>query len=408
MAEFTMPSLGADMDAGTLVEWLIGPGDRVERGQIVAVVETQKGAIDVEIFEAGTVLELLVPVDEKVPVETVLALVVGEGETEDGVRRAWAAKQGAGSGPASAGVSASGQAGGAQAAGASEAVPAPAGPESGARARISPRARKRAGELGLDLEVLATLQGTGPGGSITSEDVEAAAQATPPARPSAAGSSSSMREAIAAAMARSKREIPHYYLAHTVDLEPALVWLETQNEARPIASRLLLVTLLIRAVAKALVDQPELSGFYRDGAWTPGDGIHVGMAVALRGGGLINPALRDADQGDLDQLNATVLELGGRARRGALTARELGSATITVTSLGERGVDSVHGVIVPPQVAIVGFGTVRLRPWVVDGQVVPRRLIELTLAADHRVSDGHTGARLLARIAELLHAPEAL
>ena len=407
MAEFTMPSLGADMDAGTLVEWLMQPGDVVERGQIVAVVETQKGAIDVEIFDAGTVLELLVPVGEQVPVGTTLALLVGEGETEAEVREAWARAH-AQAEPAASSASEPGPAP------ASTPAPTPAQGEAARRAPISPRARKRAAELGLSADVLAGLVGTGPDGAITGDDVEAAAAQRAgkarPAAPSPTGPSSpsSMREAIAAAMTRSKREIPHYYLGHTVDLEPALTWLEGENQTRPIQARLLPITLLIRAVAWALSEQRELNGFYRDGGFVPGDGVHVGMAVALRGGGLVNPALRDADQGELDRLNAAILELGTRARRGGLTASELGSATITVTSLGERGVDSVHGVIVPPQVAIVGFGTIRRRPWVVDEQIVARRLVELSLAADHRVSDGHTGARLLARVAELLSTPELL
>ncbi len=394
MAEFTMPSLGADMDAGTLVEWLVAPGDAVERGQIVAVVETQKGAIDVEIFDAGEILELLSPVGEKVPVGTTLALVRGEHETEAEVRRAWAAKAAQAEPPLAPQPRVS-----------DESKPEPAPAVAPTRARISPRARKLAGELGLDAATLEGIHGTGPGGSITGDDIKAAARTQEPPRPRRPATS--MREAIAAAMARSKREIPHYYLAHTVDLEPALAWLEAQNAARPITARLLPITLLIRAVARALTDHPEFSGFYRDG-FVPGDGVHVGMAVALRSGGLINPAIRNTNELDLDSLNATILELGTRARRGALTASELGTATITVTYLGERGVDSVFAVIVPPQVAIIGFGTIRRRPWVVADDLVSRRLVELSLAADHRVSDGHSGARFLARVEQLLQAPESL
>lgn len=379
MAEFTMPSLGADMDAGTLVEWLVAPGDTVERGQIVAVVETQKGAIDVEIFEAGVILELLTQVGERVPVGTTLALVRGVGETDDMLREAWAERRSA----------------------------APKR-EPRARANISPRARKLAAEFGLDPAAIAQLRGSGADGAITGEDIHAAAlrraQPAPP-KPAPAG----MREAIGAAMARSKREIPHYYLAHAVDLEPAMTWLEARNAERSITERLLPITLLIRAVARALVDHPEFSGTWREGdGFVPSDGVHVGLAVALRGGGLVNPAIRDADRGPLDALNQTVLELGRRARTGSLRASELDAATITVTSLGELGVDAVFGVIVPPQVAIVGFGAIRRRAWVVGETVLPRRVIELTLSADHRVSDGHAGARLLARVDALLQTPGSL
>lgn len=397
MAEFTMPSLGADMDAGTLVEWLVKPGDVVTRGQIVAVVETQKGAIDVEIFEAGVIIELLVPVETQVPVGTVLALVRGEGESDEQVRRDHAARVRGESGSVAA----------------SESVAAPepaastvAPSEPSERRRISPRARMLAAERGLDPAQLEQLQGTGPGGAITGDDIERAARAQP-AKPAPRPAPAGMREAIAAAMARSKREIPHYYLAHTVDFEPALAWLEQRNTELPITERLLPVSLLVRAVARALLEQPEFSGFWRDG-FVPGDGIHIGLAVSLRGGGLVNPALAHADRDSLAQLNARILELGTRARSGSLKASEMDTATITVTNLGERGVDTVFGVIVPPQVAIVGFGTVRRRPWVVDEAVVVRRTIDISLSADHRASDGHGGARFLARIEQFLQDPESL
>lgn len=398
MAEFTMPSLGADMDAGTLVEWLVKPGDVVTRGQIVAVVETQKGAIDVEIFEAGVILELLVPVETQVPVGTVLALVRGEGESDEQVRRDHAARVRGES---------------VEVAAAAEPVAVPAGTPAAApseRRRISPRARKLAAERGLDPAQLEQLQGTGPGGAITGDDIERAARAQPAqqaAKPVPRPAPAGMREAIAAAMARSKREIPHYYLAHTVDFEPALAWLEQRNTELPITERLLPVSLLVRAVARALLEQPEFSGFWRDG-FVPGDGIHIGLAVSLRGGGLVNPALAHADRDSLAQLNARILELGTRARSGSLKASEMDTATITVTNLGDRGVDTVFGVIVPPQVAIVGFGTVRRRPWVVDEAVVVRRTIDISLSADHRASDGHGGARFLARIEQFLQDPESL
>jgi pyruvate dehydrogenase E2 component (dihydrolipoamide acetyltransferase) len=398
MAEFTMPSLGADMDAGTLVEWLVAPGDVVERGQIVAVVETQKGAIDVEIFEPGEILELVTPVGEKVPVGTTLALVRGEGETEEQVRAAWAARQ---SGAPPAGEREEAE----PAKPEPGVVEAPAAGERGGR-RISPRARKLAAKLGLDRATLEQLRGTGPGGAITGEDVESAARARP-SRPSAVATSG-MREAIGAAMARSKREIPHYYLDHTVDLEPALTWLEAQNEGRGIDERLLPITVLVRALARALTKHPEFSGFWRDGGFVPGEGVHVGLAVSLRGGGLVNPALCDADHSDLDALNRAILELANRTRKGELRASDFERATITATNLGDRGVDRVFGVIVPPQVAIVGFGTVRRRPWVVGEDILARRLVDISLAADHRVSDGHAGARFLARIDKLLQAPESL
>jgi pyruvate dehydrogenase E2 component (dihydrolipoamide acetyltransferase) len=264
---------------------------------------------------------------------------------------------------------------------------------------VAPRARKLAEQLGIDL---AGIVGSGPDGSITGDDIEraAAARTKAPAQ--------GMRQAIAAAMSRSKHEIPHYYLLHTIDLEPALIWLEARNRERPIKARLLPVALLVRAVALALVDHRELCGHVRDGVFVPGTGIHVGLAVSLRDGGLVNTALHDADRDTLDELMIRIAEVSQRARNGGLRASELSEATITVTSLGERGVDAVLPIIHPPQVAIVGFGSIRVRPWVDDDRVAPRRLIEASLAADHRVSDGHAGARFLAQIDRLLHTPEAL
>lgn len=217
-----------------------------------------------------------------------------------------------------------------------------------------------------------------------------------------------MREAIGALMARSKREVPHYYLQHEIELSRALEWLHDANLARPVTSRLLPSVLLLSAVARALVDTPSLNGFWVDGSFVPGSGVHLGVAIALRGGGLIAPALHDADQRSLDEIMEGVHDLVQRARAGTLRSSEMSDPTITVTNLGDRGVDLVHGVIYPPQVALVGFGIVRERPVAVDGLLGVRPTVLATLAADHRASDGHLGARLLRQIEDLLQNPETL
>jgi pyruvate dehydrogenase E2 component (dihydrolipoamide acetyltransferase) len=217
-----------------------------------------------------------------------------------------------------------------------------------------------------------------------------------------------MRRAIAAAMARSKREIPHYYLSTAVDLTRALAWLEAANAARPPAERLLLAALLLKAVAHALGKMPEFNGFFTASGFQPGLGIHVGTAIAIRGGGLVAPAIHDADKLSLDELMACLRDLVARARSGALRSSELSDPTITVTSLGERGVETVFGVIYPPQVALVGLGMPVERPWAEDGTVVARRVLTATLSADHRASDGHRGALFLADIDRRLQNPETL
>jgi pyruvate dehydrogenase E2 component (dihydrolipoamide acetyltransferase) len=217
-----------------------------------------------------------------------------------------------------------------------------------------------------------------------------------------------MRQSIAAAMARSKREIPHYYVAHTIDLHRALVWLAEENARRPVTERLLYGVLLIKAVALALHEVPELNGVWRGDRVEPSAAVHVGVAISLRGGGLVAPALHDADRQPLGALMGAFRDLVQRARGGGLRSSELSDATITVTSLGEQGVESVLGIVYPPQVAIVGFGRIVERPWVVDGAVRPRPVVTATLSADHRVSDGHRGGLFLAAVERLLQSPERL
>jgi pyruvate dehydrogenase E2 component (dihydrolipoyllysine-residue acetyltransferase) len=217
-----------------------------------------------------------------------------------------------------------------------------------------------------------------------------------------------MRAAIAAAMARSKREIPHYYLHHQVDLTECEAFLSRINATRPPDNRLLMSVLLLKAVAMAVRRFPAFNGFHQDGQFKPSAGINVGVAIAIRGGGLAAPAIHDSDQLTLDELMARMRDLVQRVRAGRIRSSEMTDPTITVSSLGERGVEALYGVIYPPQVAIIGFGKVLARPWVVDGSVVSRSIVTATLAADHRVSDGHAGALFLVEIGKLLPEPNRL
>jgi pyruvate dehydrogenase E2 component (dihydrolipoamide acetyltransferase) len=392
MADFTMPALGADMATGKVVQWLVAPGERVRRGDVVAVVETHKGAIDVECFLDG-VIDDLAPLDVELPVGAVLAHVGGEGE------------------PAAAplpGAPSAGRSSPTPAAPPPAAAPVPAvAAAASARARVSPAARRRARELGVEAD---TLHGTGGDGAVTLADVERAAASTTaePAPRRRGFDAAQMRQAIAAAMARAKREIPHYYLSATIDFAAASAWLAEYNRERDPEQRLLPAALLLKSVASALREVPQLNGFYIDGAFKPGPGVHIGWAIALRGGGLVAPAIHDADRLSLPALMQALRDLVQRARAGGLRSSELTDPTLTVTSLGERGAESVLGVIYPPQVAIVGFGRIVERPWVVAGGLVARPLVTATLAADHRASDGHLGGQMLAAIDRLLQAPDTL
>jgi pyruvate dehydrogenase E2 component (dihydrolipoamide acetyltransferase) len=217
-----------------------------------------------------------------------------------------------------------------------------------------------------------------------------------------------MRRAIAAAMARSKREIPHYYLGTHIDMSRALTWLQTENLRRPVTERLLYSVLLLKAVALAVHEIPEMNGFWVDGAFNPSEAVHVGVAISLRQGGLIAPAIHDLDKKSLDEIMRNLRDLVKRVRAAVLRSSEVADATITVTSLGEQGVETVFGIIYPPQVALVGFGKVTEQPWAANGMVGAKPVIMATLAADHRASDGHRGGLFLAAIDRLLQEPEKL
>jgi pyruvate dehydrogenase E2 component (dihydrolipoamide acetyltransferase) len=394
MAEFRMPSLGADMAAGTLVEWRVQPGSTVKRGDVVAVVETDKGAIEIETFQAGTFERLLVEPGQKVPVGTVLALLNGPAAAAGQTPTAPTPAEGAPAALAPAPTAGS--------------PPAPGSSAPGARRpRVSPLARRAAADLGVDV---ATVEGTGPAGAVTLADVEraAAGRTAAAAAVSVPDRHAAMRAAIAAVMSRSKREVPHYYLGQEIDLHRALGWLEDENARRPVARRLLPAALLLKATALAARDVPEMNGFWLDGALRPSAAVHLGVAISLRGGGLVAPAIHDADKLGLDDLMGALRDLVGRARAGKLRSSEVADPTITVTNLGDLGVSSVFAVIYPPQVAMVGFGKVTPRPWAVDGLIGVRPIVNASLAADHRASDGHRGGLFLAAIDRHLQEPEKL
>jgi pyruvate dehydrogenase E2 component (dihydrolipoamide acetyltransferase) len=389
MIEFKLPSLGADMDQGKLLQWQVQPGDHVTRGQVIAVVDTSKAAVDVECWDEGTVHELLVQPGQTVPVGTVLATLLAPGE----------AAPPAGAVPAAPAARAAEPARPASAAAAAGLAPVATRPP------VSPSARKRAQELGVDV---ATLRGSGAQGAVTLADVEAAAAPAATAAPAPADRQQAMRRAIAAAMSRSKREIPHYYLSETIPMAAALAWLQQRNEGLPITERILPAVLQLKAVALALARVPQLNGFYRQERFEASSAVHTGVAIALRGGGLVAPALHDVGTKSLATVMRELADLVQRARAGSLRSSEMSDPTITVTNLGDQGVESVFGVIYPPQVAIIGFGSVAVRPWVVDGELRAVPLLTASLAADHRVTDGHQGALFLAELRELLQTPEKL
>ncbi|MDR3405843.1 MAG: dihydrolipoamide acetyltransferase family protein [Chthoniobacter sp.] len=398
MGEFKMPSLGADMEKGTLVAWNVKVGDHVKRGDILAVIETDKGAFDTECYEEGVIEKLLVEPGIKVPVGTALAIVRGEAAA------AFIPKQ-----PAPAPVAEKAPTRPVV----TEATPAPTPATAPAHVRASPLARKVAAELGVDLS---TVHGTGPGGVIDRADVEHAAEAKQAAPPGAvapgerttAEFQAGMRRAIAAAMARSNREIPHYYLSTRIDMTLSVSWLERENAKRSIQDRLLSAVLTLKAVALALRDVPDLNGFWLEDQHRLSESIHIGFAVALRKGGLVTPAIHNADKKNLDELMDAMRDVIDRARGGHLRASEMSDPTITVTNLGDLGAESVFGVIYPPQVALVGFGKITEQPWAANGMLGVHPVLNASLAGDHRATDGHCGAQFLDALNRHLQEPEKL
>lgn len=392
-----MPSLGADMEAATLIQWLVKPGDNVKKGDVILVVETNKGAIDVEVFESGVVDKLLVVEQDKVPVGTVLALI----RTEDATlpNSTASATRSTSSIPAKIEINLKAPAPVAQPA-------AIVATNTEHRRYASPAARRHAKQAGVPLEAV---KGSGPRGAVLYADIDIAASAKPvPLKPAQVFNADAMRQAIAAAMAKSKREIPHYYLATSVDMSAAQHWVENYNQTREPEQRLLMSVLLIKATALALKEFPEMNGFYQDGHFNASSEIHPGFAINMRGGGLMTPALHNSDTLSLPNLMEKLQDLVQRTRRGKLRSSEMMDATITITALGERGVEKVFGVIYPPQVAIVGFGKISLRPWVINDAIAIHPIMDISLAADHRVSDGHRGALFLNAINQHLQNPDQL
>lgn len=394
-----MPSLGADMEDGTLVEWRVRAGDAVNRGDIIADVDTQKGLIEIEVFDEGTIDQLVVGEGEKVPVGTVMATIIPKGVEES---------PGKGSTPVKAeplkmekgkpkGVTGSVQP--------RKTVPTvPTG-----HSKISPLAKRMAREKGVDIS---GIKGSGPQGSIVQKDIEQAAEMkkvlpmeVPKEQKGIA--SQGIRAAIAMAMSRSNREIPHFYLEARIDMSKALEWLKGTNRERALKDRLLAVVLLIKAVAKAAKEVPGVNAYWENGLHLK-ESINIGFAVSLREGGVVIPAILDAEQKSLTELMTLLNDLIPRARALKLRSSELSESTITMTNLGEGNVDKVFGVIYPPQVAIVGFGNIVQEAWVENGAISARPVVHVTLAADHRAIDGYLGGKLLTALKNNLQNPAAL
>ncbi len=355
-----MPSLGADMDQGKLMLWKIRPGDNVIKGQSIAVVETTKSTVEIESFKNGKVLELIGGEGEEIPVGKVIALFEVEGaepmiETK--------------------------------------------------RIKITPAARRYALDHGLEIE---SLKGSGSEGQVELRDVEALSdRKAPKSEPPLSGVN--LREAIARAMARSKKEIPHYYLKTELQLGKFMNWMDEKNKNLSPDKRLMIPAMIMRAIVLSLKKHPLMNATYVNGVCVPMEGIHPGVAISFKDGGVMVPALLDADKKNLHELNSSFQDLVVRTRKGELKNRELTEGSMTVTNLGDSGADEVLGIIFPPQVCLIGLGRIRKAPVVKeDGSIGAEFVADISLSADHRASDGMTGARFLQTIDLYLKNPQHL
>lgn len=464
--EVTMPQMGADMTEGTLVRWFKQVGEHVNRGEIIAEIETDKANVELEAFEGGTVLKHVVAEGEVAPVGEIIALLgeaseqVGDvarkppAETppvrrieEDAAPVAGASEEKAATlaraeeGPATGPTEAPSELAKVQPAGAPERTAAGDG-----RVRISPVAKRIANQAGLDV---ALLKGSGPDGRILRRDVEAAAASkqTPAAQPArqpeaaavappeqqpataapvtpptpqaaapapatrpqlaAPQALSKIRQAIARRMTLSKQTQPHYYLTLDIDMTAAMKFREQLNSSASETQRVSVNDLVVKACAIALERHPKFNAEFGENGLIMHDRINIDIGIALDEG-LIAPAILDCAHKSLGRIATESKDLIERAKTGHLRADEYSEGTFTITNLGAYGVETLIGIINPPQAAILGVGSVMDQAVVREGQVVAAKVMKVALSADHRVSDGAEGARFIKEIQGLLENPVSL
>lgn len=380
MSTFVMPSLGADMESAVLMEWKVKEGESVSKGDIIAEVETSKGVIEIEVFEDGVIEKLLVKEETDCAVGTPLAVIRSkEQEVEEKESQEFKIDE------------------------SPQKVLEPEEKKTDEkvfkqRIKISPAARKKAKELGVELSEV-----QGDKKEIHLRDIESETVPKKSEHPA-----SGMRQAIAKAMSLSNAQIPHYYLSSSINMSPALKWLEEVNRNRAIQERILPAALLIQAVVYALKEVPELNGFWRNDALEISKEINPGIAIALRKEGLITPAILNANELNLDGTMKSLSNLIERTRSGKLRNSEITEQTITITNLGDLGAESVFGVIYPPQVALVGFGRIMNVPWAEGDTLSVRKVLQATIAGDHRATDGRIGGKFLDKLNQILQTPQEL
>ncbi len=426
-----MEALSPTMEEGQLVRWLKAEGDAVTSGDVLAEIETDKATMELVARGDGILRKILLAAGGTAPVGSVIGVIAAGGDDISGI----AADGGGGAeapaaAPPSDGASPAQPAAGAAAPGsapapaappaaapATAALPAPApATEEGGRVKASPLARRLADDLGVNL---ASVEGSGPGGRIVKRDVEAAGEAAPAAgsAPAVAAAPetefedvpvSQMRKTIAKRLVESIGPVPHFFLTIDVDMGRVIearqsinAWLEKQGE------KISLNDIVLKAVAGALRRHPECNAQWHGTHVRRFSGVHLGVAVAIEDG-LITPVVKNAHMKGIAQIAREVRELAGRAREKRLMPDEYTGATFSVSNLGMFGIHEFTAIINPPEAGILAIGGVEDTPVVVDGGVVVRPRMRVTMSCDHRVIDGAQGSRFLATLKAMLEEPTAI
>jgi pyruvate dehydrogenase E2 component (dihydrolipoamide acetyltransferase) len=407
MPDVNMPKLSDTMEEGTIVEWKKKTGDEVKAGDVLAEVESDKATFDLEA-ESGGVLSILV--EQGVPAK-IGAPIATIGEATAAPAKAKASP------PAAAAPK-------------SPEPPAPSPPpaepappsratEDGERIKVSPLAKRLAGEMGVDL---AALKGSGPEGRIVKEDVLAAAGTSRPAerrRPEASPRApgpdvevvepSRMQATIARRMAEAKSTIPEFTVTVEARVDEAVSMRQQLKDLVPGAEKVTMTDMLVRACALALMKFPEVNSSWVDGRFQRKRAINIGLAVApSQGMGLLVPVVHDADAKDLIQISIESRQVIERARSGRPAEGDLSGATFSISNLGMFGVDEFVAIINPPEAAILAVGAIKDVPVVEDGRIVPGKVMRMTLSVDHRVFYGATAAQFMAEVKRLIENPVTL
>jgi pyruvate dehydrogenase E2 component (dihydrolipoamide acetyltransferase) len=415
-----MPKLGFDMAEGTLVRWVKSEGDRIERGEVLAEIETDKATVEVESQASGTILKLLAEEGAVLPIGKPIAVVGESGEEVDVDALTGGASEESAEAeaqPAKEPRPAEASAEPAPAKQAPSSEPEPSGNGYPGGVKASPVARRLAEEKGLNLNQVA---GSGPGGRIVKKDVEAAIEAGPSRAPAGAAFSglqlsteprqtervdvSRLRAAIGRRMTMAKQELPHFYVTTEVDAGPLMDLRRQANELLPDDQKLSVNDFIVKAAALALRQFPNLNASLEGDQIVRHGGINVGIAVAVEGG-LLTVVVREADQKPIASISQESRTMAERARQGKVRPDDVEGSTFTVSNLGMFGVDHFIAIINPPEAAILATGSVRKVPVVEDEQVRIGQRLKVTISADHRVTDGAEAARWLEVFRQMIESP---